>query len=209
MHPDPLHPTPQHAATEFARRLNLILGALAILIAARFRILGDHTNPLWTRMNRIGRRITRLMARLAAGRPLPARQPRRGPRPQSPNPRLRAPELPRSYAWLVRTLGYEAAAYRAQLEALLEGPEFAALFAASPDMAARAGRTLRPLCHLLALTPPIALQRPPPPPRPARPRPPVPPSPHPSRPPVRQPIGLFGLPRLAPFPIFPPRKISI
>jgi len=82
--------------------------------------------------------------------------------------------LPRGQAWLIRLLPGEAASYGCQLQALLADPQMAALLAAAPE----AGRILRPLCRLLAITPegslalPSAAGKPAPKPRPAKPVPP-------------------------------------
>ncbi len=138
----PPNPT-QEAARAFAARLTIILAALAIVVAASFRILGRHTVPLWTRLHRAGARIARLMAGL------PTRKPRLRPTHHRPGGPPAAP-LPTAQAWLVRVLGHKAAVHAAQLEALLNAPETAALLAAAPS----AARTLRPLCRLLGITPP-------------------------------------------------------
>ena len=188
--------------TDFALALASILGGAARLVAARYRDLGPLTLPLWTRFQRAAGRFTRLMARLAAGslltpRPRPSR-----PRPAKPDPATpRPPAIPRGRLWLIGTLGYQAAGVRAQLEALLNGPVIAAMLAAAPT----AGRTLRPICRLLGLPLPPALQLPPRPPRPARPKPPAPPRPDlaPSPSPFRRPaLSVFGIPPtiIVPFP---------
>jgi len=121
-----------------------------------------------------------LVARLAAGT-LPAERPA-APRPLRTRPARVAPadalRLPRGYYWLIRLLPYEAAGYGSQLQALLAEPEMAALLAAAPQ----AGRILRPLCRLLAITPegllalPSAAGKPAPQPRAAKPAPAAPPS---------------------------------
>jgi len=152
---------PAHPANDLARRLDILLSALALLVAARFRVLGVLSNPLWTRVTRANARLTRLLGQLAAGC-LPRRR-QRLPRPQSrdvtaPMP----PRLPRGRAWIVRMLGYEAVGHAAQLESLLRNPATVALLAAAPT----AARTLRPLCRMLGVELPPELQLPPRPPRP-------------------------------------------
>ncbi len=177
--------------TDFARRFELIIGALAVLVAARFRTLGvPHTVLLWGRLKRAIDRINHLMARLAAGRLRPSRPRSRPPAPPLPLPPAvpRPPGLPRTELWLVRELGYMAAGYGSQLEALLNDSETAALLAAAPS----AGRILRPLCRMLGVTLPDFLQLPPRPPRPRPPR-----APGPLRPPSvrRSTVHPWGIPR--------------
>ena len=172
-------PLPVQAyAPDFARRLGLILAALAALIARRFPLsprLVPLIVPLWTRLTRTARRCERLMALLAAGRlPKPRRAHPGGPR----GPRA----LPTGRLWLIAALGHEGAGYAAQLENLLAEPAAAALLAEIP--AAR--RLVHPIGRLLGLPAcACARARRPRAPRPARPRPPpLPPirptSPHPS-----------------------------
>jgi hypothetical protein len=55
--------------------------------------------------------------------------------------------LPTGRGWLVLALGYEAAGYASQLQALLAEPAAARLLAAAPT----AGRILRPLARMLAI----------------------------------------------------------
>lgn len=175
---------------DFARRFDLVLSGLVLLVAARFRTLGSHTVPLWTHLRRAIGRMDRLMARLAAGRLRPARPRLSPPAPLMPRPPVvsRTPGLPKTRAWLVRELGYMAAGYGGQLEFLLNDPETAALLAAAPS----AGRILRPLCRMLGVTLPDFLQLPPRPPRPRPPR-----APRPPRPPSiwRTTVHPWGIPR--------------
>ena len=169
-------PPIQAYAPDFARRLGLILAALAALIARRFPLsprLVPLIVPLWTRLTHAVRRAERLMALLAAGRlPKPRRAHPGGPRG--------ARALPTGRLWLIAALGHEGAGYAAQLENLLAEPAAAALLAAIP--AAR--RLVHPIGRLLGL-PACARARRPRAPRPPKPRPPpLPPirptSPHPS-----------------------------
>ena len=138
-------------APDFARRLGVILAALAALIARRFLREPKFAAlivPLWSRLTRTARRFERLMARLAAGTPTKPRQP--GARPSaSPGPSgpRKANPLPSGRFWLIRALGPEAAAYARQLETLLAEPAAAELLAVAP--AAR--RIIRPLTRLLAI----------------------------------------------------------
>jgi len=133
-------------APDFARRVGLIIAALAALVARRFlrepRLVALIV-PLWTRLNRTARRFERLMARLAAGRlPRPRRSGRGGPH-------RRGAALPTGRGWLVRALGHEAAGCASQLEHLLAEPGVADLLAAVPA----AGRILGPLRHMLGVGP--------------------------------------------------------
>ena len=137
----------------FALRLAGILTPLARVVAARFRVLGPDTGPLWRQITRAQARIASLMASLAAGRLRRRIRDCRGiPGGRSPRPHL----PPRRYAWLLTALRHEAAVYRNQLERLLAEPATRDLLAAAPA----ALRTLRPLCHLLAIPLPPAPRRP-------------------------------------------------
>ena len=158
-----------------AQWLTIIVTALQKAAAARAG--RDHAVAplvmlLWTRLARLTARFDALVARLTAGRPAaPARQ-RTRPARKAPAAGLR---LPRGQAWLIRLLPGEAASYGCQLQALLADPQMAALLAAAPE----AGRILRPLCRLLAITPegllalPSTAGKPAPKPRPAKPAPPL------------------------------------
>ncbi len=197
----------QAFAPEFARRIEMICATLITLVRRRYLTLGARTIPLWFRLQRASTRLVRLMDRLAAGTLRPAR-PRRGKR----TPGVRTPQPPTANGWLVHQLGYHAAGCGSQLEALLREPDLAALLAAAPT----AGRTLRPLCRLLGVPLPPALQPAKPvraapastrPPRPVRTKPkPVAPIPTaPEAPPPLPPIGIFVHPRPAAFqPARPP-----
>ena len=163
MNAEPLLTTP------IASRLGVILRGLAALIARRFLKNPIHaalTIPLWRHLTRAALRLDRIIARLAAG-PLPP------PKPRTPHKggAHRKSDYPTTHAWLIRALGAEAAAYAAQLEALLAEPQ-AAVLLATP--AAR--RTLAPIRRMLGLTPkrqrrpteaPTKAPRRPPPARPA------------------------------------------
>ena len=143
-----------------AERLALILDLLCRAVAARGP-KGLIAVPLafliWGRLRRLGIRFTRLVARIAAGEaPPPPRQ--RAPRTPAPRPAPRpAAGLPRGRAWLRRLLLPEGPAAGSQLQHLLADAEMAALIAADR----RVGRLLRPLCHMLGVTPPHAPARPP------------------------------------------------
>ena len=159
-----------HPALTLAERFRAIIAPLVLLVAAGFRTLGPLTVPLHARLARAARRLTRLLEALAAGR-LPRRRTPGPARPGGPPP---AP-IPRCHAWLVVTLGHNAAASACQLQSLLHDPATTALLAAAPAAAiASAARTLRPLCRLLGIPLPPALQPPAPPPRPPTPKAPRP-----------------------------------
>jgi len=156
-------PAPVQAfAPDFARRFSAIMAALAALVARRLLReprLALLIVPLWNRLNRTARRFERLMAHLAAGtQPLPRRPGRSGGSHRS------AIVLPTGRAWLIRTLGYEAAACASQLEALLAEAAAVAVLALAPA----AEHILNPVKRLLGIGA-FALR-----PRPARPAPPAP-----------------------------------
>jgi hypothetical protein len=139
--------TPVQAfAPDFARRFALIVAGLAALVAHRFLReprLQSLIVPLWTYLTRTARRFERVTARIAANR-LPKPRPPRSHRPNT----ARAVPLPTGHGWLIRALPQEAAAYAAQLDALLAEPGVADLLAASPA----AARILRPLGRMLGLS---------------------------------------------------------
>jgi hypothetical protein len=161
MQPGPLPAELIAAAPEISGRLGRILMALAALVAHAFLRDPRHVgliNPLWRYITRTARRFDSIITRRVAGKqrshaPRPGRVPQSTPR----KPRVR---LPTHRAWLVTSLGHFAAGYANQLNHLLSEPEAAALIAASPQ----AARLLRPLCHLLGISP-AALQPPPKQPR--------------------------------------------
>ena len=129
---------------EMVLRFGQILTGLAAVVARRF--LRDPRFaalivPLWRWLNRSIRRFERAGNRPAAVR---AQAPRKATcLVLAPRPRL-----PSQKAWLVRALGWEAAGYGSQLEALLAEPEMQALLGSVPAV----GRILRPLCRMLGVT---------------------------------------------------------
>ena len=150
-------------APDLARRFAMIMAGLGALVARRFlRMphLAGFTVLLWTRLNRAVGRFHRALTSPPA-RPRTART-----RTEPGNvAKARALRLPSGRGWLVRELGWEAAAFMGQLEALLAEVQSRAALAGAP----RAARILRPICRLLgvhlSLTPNVA----PKPPAPARP----------------------------------------
>ncbi|MDA8248388.1 MAG: hypothetical protein M0Z28_04355 [Rhodospirillales bacterium] len=147
-----------------AERLAGILDTLCRAIAdrgGRKLLAGPLVILIWTRLRRISARVLTLAARIEAGTNKPARPRRpRAARPRRPPPPL---SLPRGKAWLVRLARMEAAAAGSQLRHLLAQPDMQALAAADPRM----GRLLRPLCHMLGVTPTPEIAQPAPRPRPA------------------------------------------
>ena len=132
---------PPATAPDLARRLGLILAALAGLVAARFLRrpeLAGLIVPLWRRLTHVARRFER--AAVAVPRRVRVRAARVGGRKLGVR-------LPGAQGWLVRVLGYEAAGYGSQLAHLLDDAEMRALIAAVPGV----GRVLRPVCWMLGL----------------------------------------------------------
>ena len=130
------------AAPEMARRLGLIVAGLVALVARRFlRDPKFHTLilPLCAWLGRTMRRFGRVRA-VAVVRPaVPA---------VARTAAVARVRLPSRRGWLVRELGWEAAGFGCQLEALLGEPEMVALLARLPAV----GRVLRPLGRMLGVT---------------------------------------------------------
>ena len=140
----------QATAPEMVRRLGLIVGGLAAVIARRFLRdpkFGALVAPLWGWLNRTVQRV----GRAPVGAPVRVRAPvapRVAPDDaagRAVRPRLR---LPTGRGWLVQALGWEAAGYGSQLQALMQEPEMVALLAAVPGVV----RVLRPLGRMLGVT---------------------------------------------------------
>ena len=141
------------AVPELVRRLGLIMVGLAAVVAMRFLRMpgqGETTRAVWGRLQKVARRFATALRRrdvvrvsrvTAAVAPVAHAVVVRGARVR----------LPRGHGWLVRVLGYEAAAYRSQLEALLAEPEMLAVLAAVPGV----GRVLRPICRMLGIAPEV------------------------------------------------------
>ena len=146
-------------ASDFSRKLGLVLRPLSALVAARFRVPGMAAlvGPLCHRINRALHRVQRLMTLFATGQWTPPR-PRRPHQGGPHKPRV----LPTGRSWLIAILGWEAAGYASQLETLLAEPEAVALLARIPA----AARILAPIRHMLSLAPhrrrPAPLVPPPP-----------------------------------------------
>ena len=138
---------------------------LAVILTLLRKIIGDQGPPL--RINPalnllIWKRIGYFIRRF---RQIAANPPK--PRPQRPNSSPRAPKppadpsilkLPTRHAWLPRLFpGHLVPCARSQLQFLLAEPDMTALIAQTPQL----GRILRPLCHMLGISLPDHLRRPP------------------------------------------------
>lgn len=146
---------PQDAVPELARRVGLILAALAALVAARFLRrpgLAGLIVPLWRRLTHVARRLRAAARPGRVCRPAGAGAAVAG---EDPGWRLPAVRLPTGRGWLVRELGWEAVGFGSQLAAVLAKPEMQAALAALP----RLGRVLRPVCAMLGLDC-LAVERP-------------------------------------------------
>ena len=132
-------------APDLARRFAMIMAGLGALIARRFvkmPHLSRFTVLLFGRLNRAVRRLHRALS--SPGK-VPARRVR-GDRADGTRPvQVR---LPSRRGWIVRELGWEAAAYLGYLEALLAEIETQVVLAGAP----RAGRVLRPICRMLGVS---------------------------------------------------------
>ena len=139
-------------APEVARRFAVIMAGLGALIARRFLKmphLSGFTLLLWGRLNRAVARLHRALMRPAGkARPLHTRLAQAVP---ADDGRMRPKSLPSGRGWIVRELGWEAAAYKAHLEILLADPETLAALAARPG----AARILRPICRMLGVAMPV------------------------------------------------------
>jgi len=121
--------------------------------AARDRALTLLLVAVWGRIARMRTRLERLIALWRAGK-LPAPRPscagRTSTAPRSP--RMKFPTAP---AWLIARVR-DAVPFGTQLEHMLTDEECAAFLAAVPQ----AGRILRPLFHMLGVSPmPAAVRR--------------------------------------------------
>jgi len=149
----------QTASFTLTDRLSQILDGLCGAVAARIApgVAGWAMQVLmirlvWTRIRRTEGRIKRMLALFQAGRLRPAGVPEVRDRERVTQPaRTRAASpalgLPRSFAWLIPFVPYQAAGYASQLRYLLADPEMVALLAAAPQ----ARRVLAPVCRMLGI----------------------------------------------------------
>ena len=132
-------------APELARRFAWIMAGLGALVARRFLKmphLTQFTVQLWNYLNRATRRFYRALTR-KPGKVLAARARGDG----KDDTRVRPVALPRGRGWIVRELGWEAAAYLSAMEVLLAEVATLAALAGAPGT----GRVLRPICRMLGV----------------------------------------------------------
>ena len=135
-------------APELARRFAVIMAGLGALIARRFLKmppLSGFTLLLYGRLNRAVRRLHRALLRGDKFRAT------RAPVERTDVGRVRQVSLPSRRGWIVRELGWEAAAYMLHLEVLLAEIATRAALAKAPG----AGRILRPICRMLGVAMPV------------------------------------------------------
>jgi hypothetical protein len=147
-----------------AKTFGLIIDGLRRAAAARMAADPSVRPPLLLVHAWLGRLVQRFAALVARAEAGTLRPPRRRP-PRERPPREPPPRWPKSFAWLIRMLPYQAACFGSQLQHQFSQPEMMALLEAAPQ----AGRLLRPLCRMLAIDLPPALRLPP---RPRKPKPP-------------------------------------
>ena len=133
-------------APELARRFAVIMAGLGALIARRFLKmphLSQFTVQLWNYLNRATRRFYRALTR----KPAKARA-KRARVGRADDAQVRPVALPSGRGWIVRELGWEAAAYLSHLEVLLAEVATRAALNGAPG----AGRVLRPICRMLGVS---------------------------------------------------------
>jgi hypothetical protein len=146
--------SPSLAAQRFTSLIEEICHTLTKHGRARF-IAAPMLLLIWNRIFRMARLFTNLAERVHAGtlsETAPARSRGASARPARVQP---AERLPGHFGWLVNMLP-EAAARGGDLCWLLRRPEIQDLIFAAPQI----GRILRPLCRMLGVEPPSALQLP-------------------------------------------------
>jgi hypothetical protein len=110
---------------------------------------------VYKRLGFFARRFAQILAQ-----PARSARPQSTPRPraQRPKPAPSAVKLPTRFGWLPRLYpGHQIPGAGGQLAHLLTEPDMIALIKDRPSLA----RILRPLCHMLRLTPPLYLALPP------------------------------------------------
>jgi len=170
--------------------MGTILEHLVAVIAVLHRTIGHHVSRnrqddsvlglAYWHADRIRRRFVTLYTRWATNtlKPTRLRQPSRhlatlppraggaGGGVATPKPKPEQPKPPRRRGWVTR-MAPPCAEAGGWLSYFLHRDDMPAFLAAVP----RAGRLLRPLCHMLGVTPPEYLRLPPRPRRPRTPRP--------------------------------------
>jgi len=109
---------------------------------------------IYRRLNRINRRFAHLAERIRSGRYKPRRR-SAAVRPVAAGHPPPSDPLPNGFAWLVKLVP-ASAVFGCHLQHLLHDPEMQALIATAPIPM---GKLLRPLCRMLAVTPPPILAR--------------------------------------------------
>ncbi len=142
-----------------AQRFAAIIALLREIVGAvGYRTVDPPLNiAVYKRLGFFARRFAQILAQPA--RPArPPSTPRQHPRAQRPKPAPRAVKLPTRFGWLPRLYpGHQIPGAGGQLAHLLTEPDMIALIKDHPSLA----RILRPLCHMLRLTPPLYLALPP------------------------------------------------
>ncbi|MDD2875818.1 MAG: hypothetical protein PHT60_01160 [Acidiphilium sp.] len=163
--------TPETLSERFAWLMALIRKGITTY-GPTPHLAGPLVTLAWARIDTLSKRFMKCMAR----GPIPARKPRpvRTSRPAKPKPEY---VLPRGFNWFrlmfpnTETRPAPSAMPANLLRDMLAEPEMLDLIATNPAI----GRILRPLCTLLGIRHPPALQRP------ERPRKPSPPRPGPAK----------------------------
>ena len=164
---------PMNTASVLGERYKPHFGDICDFVAAvsgRYRLLSPMLVLVWMRLRRTLKRLDNLAIRWQSGRLRPARirvRTERKPTVIHPAEADRLRRTPQGHAWLLG-LHQPFAQFIPRIELLLADPDIIALCAAAPQ----AGRLLRPLCRMFAITPPPHIARPPAPrkPRPKKPK---------------------------------------
>ena len=146
----------QPPAVRFAAIISLLR---EIVGAVGYRTVDPPLNiAVYKRLCAFARRFAQILAQPPRPTPPQSASPRQHPRAQRPKPAPRAVKLPTRFGWLPRLYpGHQIPGAGGQLAHLLTEPDMIALIKDRPSLA----RILRPLCHMLRLTPPPYLALPP------------------------------------------------
>jgi hypothetical protein len=147
-----------HAITPLGRRYfphfaDICAGLVAA--AARHTTLSPLLMLVWSRLRRTLTRLDRLAQRWQQGRLTPRPSGTNSRQPPQPEDASHPSRTPQGHAWLIR-LHQPLAQFAPRIQLLLDDPDIIALCAAAPQ----AGRLLRPLCRMFAITPPAYIARP-------------------------------------------------